>query len=56
MARSWTPKNVAIEASVRAISIATRPVSSRLPPLHPKTSDIQVLESRKQLERERATC
>jgi hypothetical protein len=51
-------KNVANETSVRAIYIAIRPLSSAPPssgtiPLHPKTAEIRVLESRKQLKRER---
>ena len=31
----WTPQKVAIDESVRDISIATRPTSSWLPPLQP---------------------
>ena len=54
----WTPKKVANDASIRAISMATRPNSSGLPPaaavtLHPEPADVQLLERRQQLERKR---
>jgi len=51
-----TPKNVAIDASTRAISIATKPLSSGLPPrqsvtLESDTADVQLGELRQQFKR-----